>query len=96
MEYNIRSMGEILSNRSDLAIQISIEDIVSWNSLAADFINENTPQSSSECDLMHIDYDEVLQNMAQVRSSSVNEFINSSTQPCRLKGRESEIVFGWV
>ena len=57
-------MGEILSNRSDLAIQISIEDIVSWNSLAADIINENIPQSSSECDLMQIDYDEVLQNMA--------------------------------
>jgi hypothetical protein len=75
MEYNIRSMGEILSNRSDLAMQISIEDIVSWNSLAADIINENIPQSSNECDLMHIDYDEVPQNMAQVRNSSVNEFI---------------------
>ena len=56
MEYNIRSMGEILSNRSDLAIQIWIEDIVSWNSLAADIINENIPQPSIECDLMHIDY----------------------------------------
>jgi hypothetical protein len=39
---------------------------------------------------MHIDYNEVMQNMTRVRNSSVNEFINSSTQPCRLKGRAPE------
>jgi hypothetical protein len=90
MEYNISSMGEILANRSDLAMQITIEDIAAWNSLAADIINENIPQPSIERDLMHIDYDEVMQNMTRVRNSSVNEFINSSTQPCRLKGRTTE------
>jgi hypothetical protein len=90
VEYDIRSMGEILSNRSDLAIQISRKDVDSWNSLAGDIINENIPQSSNGNDLLHIDYSEVKQNIKQGRYSSVNEFINSSTQPCCLKGRAIE------
>ena len=99
VEYDIRSMGEVLSNRSDLAIQISRKDVDLWNSLAGDIINENVPQLSNCNDLLHIDYNEVEQNMKRVRNLSIKVFINSSTQSCRLKGRALEdlqdFLFGY-
>jgi len=74
MELDIRSMGEILSNGADLALQISAGDIELWNSSAMDIINESIPQSSNNSDLMHIDYIEVVRNMTQVSLTHLSIF----------------------
>ena len=88
----IRSMGEILSDRSDLATHISINDIAAWNKAASEIMNEKIPQPANECDLLQIDYERVLANIKIVREIGVNSFIDSSAQSGRLKGQPPEEI----
>jgi hypothetical protein len=63
MEYNIRSMGEIISGMSDLAISISADEVESWVNEAMEILHEKIPRVIETAELTHIDYDKISKDM---------------------------------
>ena len=89
---DIRSMGEIISNLSDLAIVISADEVEAWTQEAGEILNEKIPRVADVEELMAIDYNEVMDEFKANRESSIDNFIHSTAQPCRLKGRPPEAL----
>ena len=85
-------MGEIISNLSDLAIVISADEVESWTQEAGEILNEKIPRVADVEELMAIDYNEVMDEFKANRESSIDNFIHSTAQPCRLKGRPPEAL----
>ena len=50
---------------------------------------------ADESELTHIDYGEIINAMNDYREFNIDDFIQSASQPCRLKGMPPEELAGY-
>ena len=69
---DIHSMGEILSNLSDLAIVISADEVEAWTQEAGEILKEKIPRVANVSELMLIDYNEVVTGFKANKKLSID------------------------
>ena len=89
-------MGEIVSDISDLAIAISAEEVLSWTDEALEILKEKIPRVADESELTHIDYGEIINAMNDYREFNIDDFIESASQPYRLKWMPPEELWQFL
>ena len=55
-----------------------------------EILKEKIPRVADESELTHIDYGEIINAMNDYREFNIDDFIQSASQPCRLKGMPPE------
>ena len=81
---DIDSMGEILLNTSDLAIQMSADDIKSWSEQAQKNLDEKIPKVDQGADTIQINYAEVANNIVAMRRLGIIAYLDQAASSCRM------------
>ena len=93
---DIDSMGEILLNTSDLAIQMSADDIKSWSEQAQKSLDEKIPKVDQGADTIQINYAEVANNIVAMRRLRIIAYLDQAASSCRMNGQPKHRLYEFL